>query len=127
MQCKFKYIWRWFQSGIALALLTANAIGAPINLVCTRESDKQTIQLVLDESAGTAAFVNEKSWDAEFTAATVKWAIDGTTPNVNWHNEWELNRNNGFLTMHGSTFGGRVITPAYSSSTYRCEMAKKLF
>ena len=119
--------WLGFLSGVTFTLLAANAIGSPVDLVCTRESDKQTIQLAVDESAGTATFVNERSWNAEFTAATVKWAVDGTTPNVNWHNEWELNRNNGFLTMHGTTFGGRVTTPAYSSATYRCEVARKLF
>jgi hypothetical protein len=124
---RHKNRWLGFLGGVTFGLLTTHAISASINLVCTRESDKQTIQLVLDESAGTAGFVGEPSSKAGFTASTVKWEVDGSTPNVNWHNTWELNRDNGFLSMNGSTFGGRVITPAYSSATYRCVVAQRLF
>ncbi len=109
----------------AFGLLATNAAGSPINLVCTNAN--KTIQLVLDQSAGTAGFVNDTAWKAEFTDSTVRWEAEGSTPNANWRSSLELNRNNGFLSVNGSVFGGRVLQPASSSETYRCVVAQKLF
>jgi len=112
------------------------ASSGPLTLVCTPALGKSDpVQLILDESAGTADFGSEPVTTAGFNNTTVWWESDSKDPNyeIYYQNYYSLSRLTGVLNVTTSRgmgdANGNVTWNHAGGTTYNCKIGveKRLF
>jgi hypothetical protein len=126
---------------LGLGLLTGApsvlfAQSGPITLTCTPATGQgDPVQLILNESVGTADFSSDPVTTAIFNDTTVSWEVDSQDPNyqISYEHQYSLSRLTGVLSLsivRGiADTNGNINWARLPSIVYNCKIgvATKLF